>query len=157
DPDAEPSTRSRDARVWRGLTCVQREMRSPHAGLADASTRMVYEEASSERRAMHQDRFTVASHSRPRRAWLGAVVLVLAILRANNAVAQSPTALEDEPTTRARALYLEGVENVQKSQWAEALFAFESSAKLRPHATTTFNVGACERALGRYARAQATL
>ncbi|MCC6557319.1 MAG: PEGA domain-containing protein [Polyangiaceae bacterium] len=57
----------------------------------------------------------------------------------------------------ARGLYVKGVDLVQKAQWAEALSAFEASAKLYPHPTTTFNIGACERALGRYARARGTL
>lgn len=63
----------------------------------------------------------------------------------------------DDARAKARARYLEGVELVKKAQWADALAAFEASAKLYPHATTTFNIGACERALGRYARARGTL
>src|SRR5262245_30948761 len=54
---------------------------------------------------------------------------------------------DDPKRTEARALYIKGVDLVEKAQWAEALAAFEASTKLYPHATTTFNVGACERAL----------
>jgi hypothetical protein len=57
---------------------------------------------------------------------------------------------------RARELYRQGVEHVRRQEWAEALSAFEHSQKLRAHATTTFNVAACERALGQYTRALGT-
>ena len=46
---------------------------------------------------------------------------------------------------------------MQAAQWAEALSAFEESSKLRPHPITTYNMGACERALGRYTVARTTL
>jgi hypothetical protein len=46
---------------------------------------------------------------------------------------------------------------VKNAQWGEALAAFERASVLQPHALTTFNMGACERALGRYTRARATL
>jgi hypothetical protein len=46
---------------------------------------------------------------------------------------------------------------VKRTQWSDALAAFEASSKLFPSATTTLNMGACERALGRYVRARATL
>jgi hypothetical protein len=57
----------------------------------------------------------------------------------------------------ARAEYLRGTSLVEKLEWAEALGAFERSAQLRPHAVTTYNVGVCQRALGQYTRARATL
>jgi hypothetical protein len=60
----------------------------------------------------------------------------------------------DPELDRARELYKRGIEHVKRTEWSEALSAFESSAKLRPHATTTFNIGACERALGNYTRAR---
>jgi tetratricopeptide (TPR) repeat protein len=65
----------------------------------------------------------------------------------------------DEPASlnQARQLYARGAELVKKAQWSEALAAFEQSAALRPHPVTTYNRGACERALGRYTRAQKTL
>jgi tetratricopeptide (TPR) repeat protein len=58
---------------------------------------------------------------------------------------------------QARESFKKGAELVAKAQWSEALLAFEESAKLRPHAITTYNIGACERALGRYTRARRTL
>jgi hypothetical protein len=61
---------------------------------------------------------------------------------------------EDPTVTQARQAFLEGVDFTHKSQWGDALSAFERSAHLRPHAVTSFNLGACERALGRYVRAR---
>lgn len=58
---------------------------------------------------------------------------------------------------QARALYLDGLQQVREAHWAEALAAFERSRQLRPHALTSYNIGACERALGHYTRAQAEL
>ena len=58
---------------------------------------------------------------------------------------------------RARALYKEGVVSVEKTQWSDALLAFESSAKIYPTPVTTLAIGSCERALGRYVRARSTL
>jgi hypothetical protein len=80
------------------------------------------------------------------------------------ALAGAPTTSHaDEPaaeapeTARAREEFLRGTDFVHKAQWAEALSAFERSAKLKPHAVTTYNIGACQRALGRYALARKTL
>src|SRR5437763_13972053 len=67
----------------------------------------------------------------------------------------SPAAADD--TTRARAEFVTATDHVKNARWGEALAAFERSAELRPHALTTFNIGACERALGRYTRARVTL
>ncbi len=64
---------------------------------------------------------------------------------------------ESPETLQAREAFLKGIELVRKTQWAEALAAFERSSKLRPHAVTTYNIGTCERALGRYTRARAVL
>lgn len=63
----------------------------------------------------------------------------------------------DAQLRQARESYLEGVSLVQSARWAEALSRFEQSASLRVHATTLFNIGACERALGRYTRSRAWL
>ncbi len=61
---------------------------------------------------------------------------------------------EDPNVTQARQAFLDGVDLTHKSQWGDALTAFERSAHLLPHAVTSFNLGACERALGRYVRAR---
>jgi hypothetical protein len=60
----------------------------------------------------------------------------------------------DENRRRARELFSKGSEFVRKSQWAEALGAFEQSAALRPHAVTRYNIGVCLRATGRYVEAR---
>jgi hypothetical protein len=68
-----------------------------------------------------------------------------------------PVAASDTPDiTQARQEFLNGAELVKEARWGEALAAFERSGKLRPHAITTYNVGACQRAMGLYTRAQKT-
>jgi hypothetical protein len=67
----------------------------------------------------------------------------------------APVAAEEGPrVVQARQRFSEGAELVRRAQWAEALAAFEASARLRPHVVTTYNIGACERALGRYTLAR---
>jgi tetratricopeptide (TPR) repeat protein len=56
-------------------------------------------------------------------------------------------------TAEARRLFRSGAALVREARWADALTAFERSLALRPHAVTIYNIAACERALGRYARA----
>lgn len=63
----------------------------------------------------------------------------------------------DETKQKARELYAEGVALVKKFQWSEALVRFEASSKLYPNPVTTLNMGACQRALGRYVEARGTL
>src|SRR5689334_1403832 len=72
-------------------------------------------------------------------------------------VAPTGAFADDDPTTRARVEFVAATDHVKNARWGEALAAFERSAELRPHPLTTFNIGACERALGRYTRARATL
>lgn len=63
----------------------------------------------------------------------------------------APPSVSDAPNVvKARELFVKGTTLVQSAQWAEALDAFEQSNELRPHPTTVYNIGACERALGRY-------
>jgi hypothetical protein len=65
--------------------------------------------------------------------------------------------VETAAVTKARDEFVAGAELVKKAQWAEALAAFERSAKLRPHAVTTYDIGACLRAMGQYTRAREAL
>jgi hypothetical protein len=65
--------------------------------------------------------------------------------------------ISEETTARARREYVAATDHVKEARWGEALAAFERSEQLRPHPLTTYNIGACERALGRYTRAQAAL
>ena len=64
---------------------------------------------------------------------------------------------DDEITQQARDEFVRGTDFVHHAQWAEALAAFEHSAKLKPHAVATYNIAACERALGHYTRARRSL
>jgi hypothetical protein len=64
---------------------------------------------------------------------------------------------ESAALVQARQLFAKGASLVRGAQWAEALGAFEESNQLRWHPITTYNIGACERALGRYTVAQASL
>jgi hypothetical protein len=62
-----------------------------------------------------------------------------------------------EPRDEAREQFAIGAERVKSAKWSEALSAFERSFVLVQHPVTLFNIGACERALGSYARARRTL
>jgi hypothetical protein len=62
-----------------------------------------------------------------------------------------------QATEGAREAFLRGTEFARNAHWSEALAEFERSASLRPHAVTTYNEGACQRALGRYTLARKTL
>jgi hypothetical protein len=84
---------------------------------------------------------------------LGAVV----VLATRLALAEPAPPISEETTARARREYVAATDHVKEARWGEALAAFERSGELRPHALTTYNIGACERALGRYTRAQAAL
>jgi hypothetical protein len=78
----------------------------------------------------------------------------LAVALAARAGGAQPAA--DPAPPDARAEFVRGTQLVEAARWAEALAAFERAASLRSHAVTTFNIGACERAMGRYARARRT-
>jgi hypothetical protein len=63
----------------------------------------------------------------------------------------------DPKLAEARTAFKEGTSLARQAQWGEALLAFERSQNLRPHTFTTYNIGYCERALGRYTRARKLL
>lgn len=65
----------------------------------------------------------------------------------------SASAAGEDRAAQARAAFLEGTSLVQKSQWAEAIEAFERASTIAPHAVTTYNLGACERATGHFTSA----
>jgi hypothetical protein len=67
------------------------------------------------------------------------------------------SAPEAPDVVQAREAFRAGVRLARESRWAEALAAFQRSAALKPHAVTTFNVGACQRNLGTLTLAHATL
>lgn len=58
--------------------------------------------------------------------------------------------------SEAREAFVRGSTLAKDAQWGAALASFERSAKLRPHAWTTYNIAVCERALGKYVRAKRT-
>jgi hypothetical protein len=66
----------------------------------------------------------------------------------------SPGGPADPQIAEARDAFRIGSTLAKQAQWVDALAAFERSARLRPHAVTTYNIAFCERALGRYARAR---
>jgi hypothetical protein len=79
------------------------------------------------------------------------------LLAVGGALSAAPARADEAAVVEARREFVDGLELVKRAEWAEALGAFERSLKLRPHPITVFNIGACERALGRYTRARATL
>lgn len=69
--------------------------------------------------------------------------------------AAAPASADD--ADEARIAFEEGTKLVVAAKWAEALAAFERAEKKKPHPVTTFDIAACERAMGRYTRARTTL
>ncbi len=83
-------------------------------------------------------------------------VTLVAVI-AGAATAHADDGATDSAKAGARAKYAEGVALVKTAQWSDALATFEAAARLFPAPSITLNVGACERALGRYVRARGTL
>jgi hypothetical protein len=77
-----------------------------------------------------------------------ALGLVVPAPRAHAQTAPSPT------VAQARDAFARGAKLASEERWGDALAAFTESAELRPHATTVYNVGYCERALGHAVRAR---
>lgn len=93
------------------------------------------------------------------RQWLACLVAVCLFsaqtdIRAQPQPQQPPAEPTDPQIEQARQLFEQGVEAVKQHEWGRALEAFERSAKLRPHAVTSYNIGACNRAIGRYTAAR---
>ena len=72
--------------------------------------------------------------------------------------APKPKTIESEAVAKeeATAAFKAGTALVSEAKWAEALAAFERANGILPHAITLFNIGICERALGRYTAARKT-
>jgi hypothetical protein len=64
----------------------------------------------------------------------------------------SPALAED--VAGARTAFERGAQLASEGRWSDALAQFELSAGMRPHATTSYNLGFCERALGHPTRAK---
>lgn len=84
-------------------------------------------------------------------------LLAAIVLSFGLAAHAEPRERESPEVQKARAEFVTATEHVKNARWGEALAAFERSASMRPHALTTYNIAACERALGRYTRARQTL
>ena len=85
------------------------------------------------------------------------IVLLTVLLSLIALVIPQRAAAEPEVTddvSIARAEYAQGNELARAMSWGEALGAFESSLRARPHALTLYNIGVCERVLGRATRAR---
>jgi PEGA domain len=63
----------------------------------------------------------------------------------------------DAGMERARQAYVRGVELSKDEHWGDALAQFEDAAAARDAPLTRFNIGYCQRALGRYVAAHKTL
>jgi hypothetical protein len=79
--------------------------------------------------------------------------LILGCIAATQAHAADPPRAVDD----AREAFQLGTVLARDGYWLEALAAFERSARLKPHAVTTFDIGYCERALGHSTRARRML
>jgi len=88
---------------------------------------------------------------RPRRAL---PPFVVAVVMAVATFAIAPGARADDDPKAAREEFVRGAQLVKDADWAGALAAFETSSRLRPHPVTTYNIGACLRAMGQYTRAR---
>lgn len=96
--------------------------------------------------------------------FLSSFVLVAALLSPPNVRADAPPSspsssnkeldATDPKIVEARALFADGLALSKKMQWNDALLAFEKSRALVLHASTSFNIGYCQRALGRYVEAR---
>jgi PEGA domain len=98
-------------------------------------------------------------------AWIRLpIVLALWMHNAPYAFAETPAgtpsapseapAAPNEATAGASLAFARGNELAREEKWGEALGAFEASLALRPHALTLYNIGVCERVLGRATRAR---
>jgi hypothetical protein len=86
---------------------------------------------------------------------LPCLALAASCLLARAALGQTPqSSAEGDSVRRARDEFTLATELAQRSQWLDALSAYERSYALRPHPVTQYNIGFCERALGRFTRAR---
>jgi hypothetical protein len=72
------------------------------------------------------------------------------------AFAQDVAAVDDDPRARAQPIFNEGLTLVEQQRWAEALDRFVAAYEIYESPTIAFNIGYCQRALGRYVEALET-
>jgi hypothetical protein len=77
---------------------------------------------------------------------------LIALATASTGVARA----DDADPKAAREEFVRGATLVKDADWAGALAAFEASARMKGHPVTTYNIGACLRAMGQYTRARKT-
>ncbi len=83
------------------------------------------------------------------------VAVVLGLGLCLVATSRVPEARADgDATESASKEYSRGNELARAARWAEALGAFEASYAAKAHALTLYNIGVCERVLGRATRAR---
>lgn len=92
---------------------------------------------------------------------LGSLLAAGLGLSAAHAAADEPkapagAASVDERTAKGRAAFALGVQRSKDAQWGEALAAFEDAAGARDAPIVQYNIGFCQRALGRYVAARRT-
>jgi len=85
-----------------------------------------------------------------------ALVVVASPLHAKPPPKPTDVQAVDPTREEATAAFKEGTKLVGETKWAEALTSFERAQSLVPHAITLFNMGVCQRALGRYTVARRT-
>lgn len=88
--------------------------------------------------------------------------IVLLVLATSPALAAepdkaAPSTADKELDAKVREEFRAGAKLIEESEWAAALAAFERSRALRDHPVTTYNIGVCQRFLGRYTLAERTL
>jgi hypothetical protein len=95
---------------------------------------------------------------------LGASTFVCSQGLAQTPAAEQPAATaamvapeESAKIEQARAAFAQGIELARQGRWVDALAELTRSNALHPHAVTTYNIGYCERSLGRYTRARKML
>lgn len=81
---------------------------------------------------------------------VGWLLVAVACAHAPLAAAQE----ESEELAAARQAFVLGTQLAEQAQWLDALEAFRRSSGLHRHAATTYNIGFCLRALGRYTQAR---
>ncbi len=90
-----------------------------------------------------------------RAAAIAAITAVALATFALVTFARTPLARADDADPKAaREEFVRGAQLVKDADWAGALAAFEASSRLKTHPVTTYNIGACLRAMGQYARAR---
>lgn len=87
-------------------------------------------------------------------AVIAAAFVATPALPATKQAKPSRSAEQDEQTKRAREAFAAGTAAARAGQWSEALTHFEQADAIKPAPAVTFNIGVCQRALGRYVLAR---